>query len=325
MSRILVTGGTGFVGRALCPILVNHGLRVSVATRSPRVAETIGRVDVRPIPGIGPGVDWSAALRDVDAIVHLAARIPAPVEEPNQQLARALQRVNVDGARKLAEDAAAAGVRRIVFVSTARVHGAQTDPEQSFCEADPPAPADLFAQSKWDAEQVLAQVAENQGLELFILRPPLVYGPGVKSEFLALLRGIGKARIVPIAGRGASHYSRQSLLYVENLCDAIVCCLATTEATGGVFLVRDGEDVSAPDLVRSLAQAMMRNVRIVPVPRPCFRLAARLTGNGTALDCVRTSFCVDDRALRQQLGWTPPRHVVEGLSATVARLPSSSH
>ncbi len=325
MSRILVTGGTGFVGRALCPMLVNQGLRVSVATRSPRVAETIGHVDVRPIPGVGPGVDWSVALRDVDAIVHLAARVPTQIEEQNRQLARDLQRVNVEGARKLAEDAAAAGIRRIVYISTASIHGTHTEPDQSFREANPPAPADLYSRSKWDAEQVLAQVAESCDLELFVLRPPLVYGPRVKGDFLALLRRIENARILTVAGHGASSPNCRSLLYVENLCDAIVCCLATTVAAGGTFLVRDGEDLSAPEILRSLAQAMMKDVRIVQVPRPLLRIAARLTGNGRALNCASTSFCVDDSAIRQQLGWTPPRYVLEGFSATVAWLASSSH
>ena len=325
MSRVLVTGGTGFVGRALCPMLLNHGLRVSVATRSPRVAETIGRVDVRPVPGVGPGVDWSVVLRDVDAIVHLAARVPTEKEEQNRQLVRDLQRVNVEGARKLAEDAAAAGVRRIVYVSTASIHGAHTEPDQSFRETDPPAPADLDARIKWDAEQALAQVAEASGLELFVLRPPLVYGPRVKGGFLALLRRIEKARLLPVAGSARGILNRRSLLYVENLCDAIVCCLATSEAAGGTFLVRDGENLSTAEILRALARAMMKVPRVVQVPRPLLRTAARLGGNGSALDCMSASLCVDDGAIRQQLGWTPPRSVVEGFDATVAWFGSSSH
>jgi nucleoside-diphosphate-sugar epimerase len=325
LSRVLVTGGTGFVGRTLCPRLLSEGLRVSVATRRPRIAETIGRVDVRPTAGVGPGVDWSVALRDVDAIVHLAARAPMQNGEQDRQLARDLQRVNVDGARKLAEDAAAAGVRRIVYVSTACVHGTHTEADHVFCESDPPAPADLHARSKWDAEQALAQVAATSDLELFILRPPLVYGPRVKGDFLALLRRIEKARMLPVPRPGAGTPNRRSLIYVENLCDAIVICLTTTAAAGGTFLVRDGEELSAPEILRSLAQAMMRDVRLVQVPRPVFRIASRLTGNGTALECVNASFRVDDSALRQQLRWTPPHTVVEGFSATVAWLASLSH
>lgn len=325
MSRILVTGGTGFIGRALCSVLLDRGFRVSVATRSPRVAETIGRVDVRAVPGVGPGVDWSAALRDVDAVVHLAARTPADNAESNQQLLRDLRRVNVEGARKLAEDAAAAGVRRFVYLSTAGVHGTSTSPDQSFRETDPPAPADLNTQLKWDAEQTLSQVAEASELELFVLRPPLVYGPRVKGDFLELLRRLQKARLLPVAGPRGGHLNRRSLLYVENLCDAIIRCLATDGTAGGTFLVRDGENLTAGEILRALVQTMQRDVRVVQVPGPLFRIAARLAGNGSALDCVGTSFCIDDSAIRQQLGWTPPRTVVEGFETTVAWFASSSH
>jgi nucleoside-diphosphate-sugar epimerase len=325
VSRVLVTGGTGFIGRALCPMLLNRGLRVSVATRSPRVAETISGVDVRAVPGIGPGVDWSVALRDVGAIVHLAARIANEKGEQNRQLVRDLQRVNVEGARKLAEDAAVAGVRRIIYVSSASIHGAHTEPDQSFRESDPAAPADLDSRIKWEAEQALAEVAGAGDLELFILRPPMVYGPRVKGDFLALLRRIEKARLLAIAGPGGGILNRRSLLYVENLCDAIVCCLATSEAAGGTFLVRDDETLSTAEILRSLARAMMRDPRVVQVPRPLLPIAARLAGNGSALDCIGVSFCIDDGAIRQQLGWTPPCSVVEGFDATVAWFGSSSH
>lgn len=325
VSRILITGGTGFIGRALCSMLLNRGFRVSVATRSPRVAETIGRVDVRAVPGVGPGVDWSAALRDVDAVVHLAARTPARNADSNQHLLRDLRRVNVEGARKLAEDAAAAGVQRFVYVSAAGVHGPSTGPDQSFRESDPPAPADLNTQLKWDAEQALSQVAKASELELFVLRPPLVYGPGVKGDFLALLRRLEKARVLPVSGARGGHLPRRSLVYVENLCDAIACCLAATGTTGATFLVRDGEDLTTGEILRSLVNTMQRDVRVVQVPKLLFPTAVRLTGNGTALDCVGASFCINDSAIRQQLGWTPPRTVVEGFEATVAWFASSSH
>jgi nucleoside-diphosphate-sugar epimerase len=318
VSRVLVTGGTGFIGRALCPILLRHGVRVSVATRSPRVAETIGGVDVRPIPGVGPRVDWSVVLRDVDAIVHLAAKVPAALADGNQQHARDDERVNIGGTRKLAEDAAAAGVRRIVYVSTASVHGARTAPDQAFSEADPPAPADLYARSKCEAEQALAEVAGGGDLELVVLRPPLVYGPKVKGDFLALLHRVGTARAIYVARPAAGHPNRRSLLSVENLCGAIVSCLATAEAAGRTFLVRDGEDLSMPEIIRTLAQAMMRDPRIVQVPKPLLRVVPRLTGNSMVFDRLSASFRIDDSAIRQQLGWTPQHSVVEGLAATAA-------
>jgi nucleoside-diphosphate-sugar epimerase len=281
-------------------------------------------VDVRPIPGIGPRIDWSVVLRDVDAIVHLAAKVPAALADRNPQHGGDDQRVNVAGTRKLAEDAAAAGVRRIVYVSTASVHGARTAPDQAFSEADPLAPADSYAHSKCEAEQALAEVAEASGLELVVLRPPLVYGSEVKGDFLALLHRVGTARAIYVARPSADHPNRRSLLSVENLCSAIICCLATAEAAGRTFLVRDGEDLSMPEILRALAQAMMRDLRIVQAPKPLLRVAARLTGNRAVLDRLSAPFCIDDSAIRQQLRWTPNHSVAEGLAATAAWYASSS-
>jgi nucleoside-diphosphate-sugar epimerase len=263
-------------------------------------------------------------LRDVDAIVHLAAKVPTGLPDRNPQDARDDQRVNVGGTRKLAEDAAAAGVRRIVYISTASVHGACTAPDQAFSEADPLAPADLFARSKHEVEQALAEIAGTGNLERVVLRPPLVYGPEVKGDVLALLHRIAKARTIVVAGPAAGHSNRRSLLSVENLCDAIVCCLTAAKAAGRTFLVRDGEDLSTPEIIRTLARAMMRNPRVVEVPKPLFRAAARLTGNSSVLDRLNASFCVDDSAIRQQLGWTPRHSVVEELAATAAWYASSS-
>lgn len=325
MNRVLVTGGTGFVGQALCPILLKQGLRVSVATRSPRVAETIGRVDVRPIPGVGPRIDWSVVLRDVEVIVHLAARVPNRMDNHNPQFTGDYQRVNVEGARKLGEDAVAAGVRRMIYVSTATIHGARTAPSQAFQESDPPAPADVYAQSKWKAEQALAEVAQQSNLELVILRPPLVYGPGVKGDFLTLLRRIAKARTLPVIRVAGGFPNRRSLLYVNNLCDAIVRCMTAPDAAGGIFLIRDSEDPTVADIFRTLAQGMAKDIRIVPVPQPLFRLASRLTGNSAAIEPVSASFCIDDSAIRRQLKWTPSHSVVEGLNATAAWFAASSH
>ncbi|MGZ8411024.1 MAG: hypothetical protein ACXWVS_14090, partial [Hyphomicrobium sp.] len=145
-----------------------------------------------------------------------------------------------------------------------------------------------------------------------------------KGDVLALLHRVGNARAIVVAGPAAGHSDRRSLLSVENLCGAIVCCLTATEGAGGIFLVRDGEDLSTPEIIRILAQAMMRDVRIVQVPRPLLRIAARLTGNSTVLDRWSGSFCVNDSAIRQQLGWTPHHSVVEGLAATAAWYASSS-
>ncbi len=312
MTRILVTGATGFIGRALCPVLRRHGLPLSAATRNPRVAETIPHVDVRPIPGIGPGVDWSGVLRDVTDVIHLAARLPDPDEDETPDVLKEYRRVNVEGAVKLARDAAQAGVRRFVYLSTAKVHGEETPDATALTELSPARPVGAYAQSKWDAEQALAEVAAASRLELVVVRPPLVYGPGVKGNFLSLMRLCLRAPTVPF-GRVRN---RRSLIYVGNLADAVIRCLEAPEAAGQRYLVRDAEDVSTPELVRLIATAMGRRVRQVPVPRALLRIAAELARKQETVRRLTGSFRIDDGKIRRELGWTPPFSVVQGLNGT---------
>lgn len=313
MPRVLVTGATGFVGRALCPVLVRNGQHVSVATRNPRVAEQLPRVDVRPIPGIGPRVDFSAVLRDVSSVVHLAAQVPQLGEAQDEQLARTYQRINVDGARKLAQDAAAAGVRRFVYISTAQVHGQQTALDAPLREDDPARPADLYASSKWHAEQALAEVAEAApAMDLVVLRPPLIYGPGVKGNFASLLRLSARARMLPLAGIR----NRRSMIFVGNLADAILRCLAEPGPVNAAFLIRDGDDLSTPEIVRILAAGLGRTVRLVAVPTGMLGVAAGVTGRSAAFSRLTASFCLDDEKIRSELDWTPPFTVVQGLTST---------
>lgn len=326
MQRILVTGGTGFIGRALCPTLGRHGFAAAVATRHPRTAEEMPQVEVRSIPGVGPGIDWSGVLRDVDTVVHLAGRAHVLDETADGATLKEYQRVNVEGTRKLASDATRAGVRRFVYLSTAKVMGERTGPDAAFRETDLPRPQDPYARSKWQAEQALASVTvEASGHvsapEMVILRPPLVYGPGVKANFLALLKLVARAPVLPLG----LVRNRRSMIGVDNLADVICRCIGAPAAAGQTYFVRDGDDLSTAEIVRALADGMGRRVRLPPVPVGVLRLGGALTGQRAAVDRLIGSFRVDDFRIRQELEWSPPRTVLQGLTATAAWFAAERH
>ncbi len=310
MKSVLVTGASGFVGRALVPRLRAAGYRVAVSTRDRAAAQGIDADEVHVTTPLGPETDWRPALGSVEAVVHLAAR----VHVMNETDADALHRqANAEGTLRLAEAAAAAGVRRLVFLSTVKVNGERTG-AAPFRESDPPAPADAYARSKWEAETGLAGLSKRTGLEVVVVRPPLVYGPGVGANFLALLK-ICQARVpLPLAGAA----NRRSLLFVGNLADAVARCLDDPAAAGETYLLRDGEDISTAELVRRAAQALGRPARLFPLPTGVLGLAGGLIGKGAVVGRLLDSLAVDDGKIRRQLGWTPPFTVDHGLNETAA-------
>ena len=310
--KILVTGASGFVGRALCDAFLRaEYAKYSIvpAVRSPRGLPgecVVGEIDGK--------TDWRAALHGVHAVVHLAARVHLMRDVAADPLAQ-YRAVNVDGTLNLARQAAAAGVRRFVFVSSIKVNGEErTAP---YTEADTPAPEDAYALSKWEAEQGLRQIAAEaglEGMEIVILRPPLVYGPGVGANFLALLRAVARGIPLPLGAIS----NQRSLIYVGNLVDAIRCCLEHPAAAGQTFLVSDGEAVSTPELVRRMAVALGRPTRLVALPVPLLRAAATLAGKSALAIRLLDSLSVDDTSIRRDLGWTPPFTLDEGLRDTAA-------
>ncbi len=311
MTRVLVTGASGFVGRALCAALGEAGHEVVASTRG--AAEPwIAGLEIRPIPDIGPDTDWSGALAGVDAVAHLAARVHVMKEHHAQPLA-AYRRVNAAGTRRLAEAAAANGVGRVVFLSTVKVNG-ETSGSAPFRESDPPAPRDDYALSKLEGEQALAEVAAHIGLETVVLRPPLIYGPGVKGTFLRLLELCRRAPPLPL---GAAS-NRRSLIFLGNLVNAVTACLTRPEAAGQTYLVRDGEDVSTAELIRRVGAALGRPARLFPMPGVLLRLAGHLTGRSDAVGRLLDSLAVDDGKIRTQLDWTPPFTMAQGLAETVS-------
>ena len=306
--KVLVTGATGFIGRSLCPLLRSRGFAVRTAVRSP--AALAPDIEVVKIDELGPATHWSAAVSGVDAIVHLAGRAHAPGRPGFDEVAK-VRAVNFEATVHLARAATRAGVRRFVFVSTAKVHGEQ-NAGWPWTEQDAPAPQDLYARSKWEAEQALAQIARTAALEVVVLRPPLVYGPGVQANFLRLLRTVDRGLPMPL---GAIR-NRRSLVYVGNLADAIATCLDRPAAANRTFLVSDGEDVSTPKLIRSVAAALDRPARLVSVPVWMLRLGARLLGCGADFDRLAGNLAVDASAIRRDLGWQPPYSMQAGLEET---------
>jgi UDP-glucose 4-epimerase len=223
----------------------------------------------------------------------------------------AFRAVNVDGTLNLARQAAQAGVRRFVFLSSIKVNGEGC--EEPYREGDAACPQDPYAISKWEAEQGLRQIELETGMDVVILRPPLVYGPGVKANFQRLLAAVDKGWPLPLGAVG----NRRSLLYLGNLVDAIQLCLVHPAAAGQTYLVSDGEDVSSPELVRRLARAMGCPARLLPVPPAWLRLAGGLLGRRAVVERLLGSLVVDSSRIRRELGWSPPFRLDAGLAETV--------
>jgi nucleoside-diphosphate-sugar epimerase len=302
---ILVTGATGFVGTALLTALqgrvVGRALRQS--TTVPHSADII-------IGDIGPDTDWRTALQGITCVVHLAARTHV-LDDPSADMLAAYRQINVEATRRLAQEAATAGVRRFVFLSSIKVNGEATD-VHPFTRDDVPQPLDAYGISKHEAEEVLQRIGADTGMEIVILRPPLVYGPGVKGNFLRLLQAVARGTPLPLA----SISNQRSLVYVGNLVDAIIACIDAPAAAGKTWLVSDGEDVSTPALIRKLAAALGKPPRLLSCPPVLLRFAATLFGKQAAMMRLTGSLAVDSSALRRELGWQPRYSLDQGLNAT---------
>lgn len=310
--RVLVTGAGGFVGRAVVPRLAAGGHAVRAAARRGGPPPETGRwcEGSVEVGDIGPGTDWARALDGVDAVVHLAARVHRVRDAATDPLAE-YRRVNAAGTRRLAEAAARAGVRRLVLLSSVKAV-ADGPSEAPLDDATPPAPASPYGVSKLEAEEGLAEVSAATGLEAVVLRPPLVYGPGVGANFLGLLRACARGLPLPL---GAVR-NRRSLVFVGNLADAVALCLEHPAAAGRRFLLHDGPPVSTPDLVRAVAAALGRPARLLPVPPPLLAAGAALLGRRGAAERLAGSLFLDDRGIRETLGWRPPHAMQDGLRAT---------
>lgn len=304
--KIAVTGAAGFVGRALC-----SDLQAKDHVVVPIVRRACGLTREVVVGDIGAATDWQPVLAGCDAVVHLAARVHV-MDDTVQDPLSLYRATNTEATLDLARQAAQAGVKRFIFISTIKVNGEGRD--APYRETDTAAPEDAYAISKWEAEQGLQRIAQDTGLEVVILRPPLVYGPGVKANFLRLMRPVERGWPLPL---GAIR-NRRSLLYLGNFIDAIRVCVEHPDAVGQTFLVDDGQPVSTPELIRGLARAMGRPARLLAVPVRGLELAGVLLGKRAAMARLAGSLFVDSSHIRTCLGWTPPYSMEAGLAATVA-------
>lgn len=311
MKRVLVTGANGFVGSALCARLASGDMEVAGAVRKDH-GSLVCASGARPVVmgDLGSQTDWRAALAGMDCVVHLAARVHVMHELQGDPLA-AFRAVNTFGTERLAIQAAAAGVRRFVYVSTIKVNGEHTR-DKPFTEQDQPQPSDPYAISKWEAEQTLHKIAARTGLEVVVVRPPLVYGPGVKGNLLSLMRLVHKGVPLPL-GRCDN---QRSLLSLDNFVDFLATCIDHSDCPGQTFVLSDGEDLSTPGLIRHLAAAMGRPARLLLVPPTWLKFATSLLGKPGVYQRLCCSLQVDSSHARRALGWSPPQTVDAGLAAT---------
>lgn len=303
-----MTGGTGFVGSGVAERLVSdslHGLRVVVRKPETLLAPGVERVVVSDI---APNVNWSNGLQDVDVVIHVAARVHVMAEASDNPLDE-FRRVNTAGTLNLARQAAGTRARRFIFVSSIKVNGEATTLGTSFSADDIPAPLDPYGVSKMEAEQGLREIAEQTGMEVVIIRPPLVYGPGVKANFLTMMRWLARGVPLPL---GAID-NRRSLVVLDNLVDLIVTCIDHPAAANQTFLVSDGEDLSTTQLLRRMGCALGKPARLIPVPPMLIKLGAALVGKPAVAQRLCDSLQVDISKTRRLLGWSPPVSVDEGL------------
>jgi len=309
---ILLTGASGFVGRAVLASLIQSRF-VRVALRRPDAAGIPEGVDVFEA-SLSPDQDWIKALSGVSSVIHCAARVHVMNEEAADPLAE-FRRVNVDGTLRLARQAAEAGVKRFVFVSSIKVNGELSQPGQPFTADQIPAPGDPYGISKCEAEAGLWALSEETVMEVVVIRPPLVYGPGVKANFLAMMRWLQRGVPLPL---GDVTENRRSLVFLDNLADLIVTCVDHPAAANQTFLVSDDEDLSTAALLRRMAKALGRPARLIPVPVGLITLGAKLIGRSGIAQRLCGSLQLDIGKTKALLDWMPPISVDEGLRRTAA-------
>lgn len=308
-SRVLVTGANGFVGEALCGELHVRGFATRAAVRS--ASSLVENAEMAAVGAMDGETGWNEALSDVDVVIHLAARVHVMRDDAADPLSE-FRRINTAGTEHLARCAAAAGVRRLVYVSSIKVNGEATHDGNKFTEFDAPCPQDPYGMSKHEAERALQRIAEETGLEVVIVRPPLIYGAGVKGNFAQMLKVLAKGIPLPLA----SVPNLRSLVYVENMVDALILCATHPAAAGQTYLVSDGEDISTPNLLRQLGAAMGHPAHLFPFSPALLKLAASLIGKSDQVERLMGSLQVDSGKIRRELNWKPPYTLQQGLQKT---------
>jgi nucleoside-diphosphate-sugar epimerase len=302
---ILVTGATGFIGKRLCHQIIQNGGTIRRALR--REGNQEGAV----VGELGQETNWSTALVGVKCVIHLAGRVHVMRDSADDVLAE-YRRVNVLGTLNLAQQAAALGVKRLIYISSIKVNGEKTKKGVPFLVTDNPNPHGPYAVSKWEAEQRLLALSAKTGIEVVIIRPPLVYGPGVKANFLSMLRWLSRGLPMPFG----AIYNKRSLVALDNLVDLIITCIRHPAAANQVFFAGDGEDLSTTELLHRLGYALGKPARLVSVPTWILQAVAGLIGKRQMGRRLCDSLQVDISKTREVLGWSPMISVNEGLQIT---------
>lgn len=310
MKHILITGASGFLGRNLIGRLLADGHAVAGSIRRPSsLLPSTVRAHVVDVEN--PQDSWAEALESVDTVVHCAARVHVMSDKSTDPIA-AFRKANVEATLRLARESAAAGVRRFIFISSIKVNGEKTLPGAPYTADDIPQPTDPYGISKMEAEAGLLALAETVDMDVVIIRPVLVYGPGVKANFLSLMKWLARGVPLPL---GAIH-NRRSLVALDNLCDLISTCVGHSAASNQVFLVSDGDDLSSTELLRRMSQALNAQARLLPIPPWMLKSGAILIGKPELSQRLCGSLQVDITKTRNLLGWAPPVSVNDALAAT---------
>lgn len=307
-TKILITGATGFVGSLLVKKLEEIGLSYIAPSRSFDASLDLSQY----VGDIGPDTDWISVLSGVEVVIHLAARTHIMSNEAIDPLAE-YRKINVDGTLNLAMQSATAGVKRFIFISSVKVNGESTTGGDAFVEGRPSTPEDAYGISKLEAEMGLQAISNETGMEVVIIRPPLVYGAGVKANFLNLIK-LSTTRLPLPFG---SINNRRSMIYVGNLVDFIFKCIDHPAAINQIFLVSDGEDVSLRYLITLIRSEFGNSSRLLPIPIALFKLVGICSGKKHVIDRLVGDLQVDSSKSRNLLGWVPPYSVEEGIAATV--------
>ena len=310
MKKVLVTGANGFIGQVLCTGLCADGWRVRGVVRSiQKASDLLKKISPVIVKSIGSDTDWRKALTGIDTVVHLAARVHVLKDAAADTLA-AFRETNLKGTARLAGMAAQSGVRRFIYMSSVKACGENRG--LPYSEDDQPEPQDPYGISKWEAEQALHEISEKTGMEVVVIRPPLVYGPGIKANFLSLFKIIERGIPLPLAGVE----NRRSLIYLENLVDAVLKCILHPKASGKTYFVSDGVDLSTPELIRKIAAAIGRPARLFYSPSFLLKAAGRLSGKSWQIDRLTGSLTVDSGKIQRELGWKANYTIDQGIAET---------
>lgn len=312
--RVLVTGASGFVGRRVAELLSAKNCAVICSTR--RLAVDMGVLNANRFESgdIDGSTNWRPALVGVDAIVHCAARVHV-MSEKSATPADQFRKVNVDATLNLARQAAEFGVKRLIYLSSIKVNGEASGESRPFGPSDTPHPIGDYAVSKYEAEKELLQLSAKTGLEIVVIRPPLIYGPGVSANFEKLAKVVQMGIPLPL---GKVNFNRRSMVFLDNLVDFILVCLAHPSAADQVFLVSDGEDVSTAELVKRMGKNYGKVPMLLPVPILILRIAANLMLKETFLQRLIGNLQVDQKKNFDLLNWSPRISLDEGLAMTLS-------